>query len=234
MTNALSNLTSLPSSKVNRTDLAKRYAASSFLKRAQVVSSGKLVNEKGIKPGNWAIPVSDDEVTDLGNSIDVLVIAVRDKALDTNEKPPVAAYDPEGDLYKQIEERAAEKNSGCMYGPSFLVYERSSGQFLEIFFGNASGRQEAGNLADFLPVSEADAKALGPKFKAQGPQAATLSTKYIKRPKFSWWAPVVGKCSTPFKELPETEEFVKQATKFINQKDEGPEVDEKADEGRSR
>lgn len=231
MSNALSNLSSLPLSKVNPTDLAKRYQTTSFIKRLQLVTKGKLVDQGLVKPGNWGIPLDDDKAEDLGEAVDVLVLAVRDKALDTNEKPPVASFDPDSDLFKSMVQRAGEKNSGCMYGPSFLVYERSSGQFLEVFFGNASGRQEAGNLIPYLPVSEEQAKAFGAGFKAQPPQAATLKSKYIKRPKYSWHAPVVGKCSTPFKDLPEQSVFVEQMTKFLNPKEEGPEV---ADESGAR
>jgi len=229
--NALSNL-SLPTSSLSLADLKKEYTGGGFVKRLQLVTKGKLVDQGLVKPGHWAIPISDEEATDLGESCDVLVCSVRHKALDTNEKPPVAAYDQAGELYQSIKTRAGEKNSGCMYGPSFLVYERTTEQFLEIFFGNASGRQEAGNLADFLPVSEEQAKAYGKGFKAQPPQAATLTAKYIKRPKYAWHAPVVGKCSTPFTDLPSEEEFVTNITKFLNPKDEGPEVAK--DEGRSR
>jgi len=231
-TNALSNLTSLPTSNISKKELSTQYASSSFIKRLQLVTKGKLVDQGLVKPGHWAIPISDEEATDLGEAVDVLVLAVRHKTLDTNEKPPVASYDPDSDLFKSIVERAAEKNSGCMYGPSFLVYERSTKQFLEVFFGNASGRQEAGNLVSFLPVSAEEAKAAGIKGGAQGPGSATLKAKYIKRPKYAWHAPVVGKCSTPFQDIPETSEFVAQITKFLEQKDEGPSVEK--DEGRSR
>ena len=226
MSNALSNLGALPLSNVSPKDLATRYKSSSFTKRLQLVTKGKLVDQGLVKPGHWVIPVSEEEVTDLGESADVLVLAVRDKALDTNDKPPVASFAPESALFKDIVTRAGTKDSGCMFGPSFLVYERTTGQFLELFFGNASGRQEAGNLYNFLPISKEQAKAYGKGFQEQGPQASTLKSKYIKKPRYAWHAPVVGKCSTPFKDLPESQEFVDQITKFLNQKEDGPEVDD--------
>jgi hypothetical protein len=233
-TNALSTLTSLPTSNVSPKDLSTQYASTNFTKRLQLVTKGKLVDKGLVKPGHWAIPISDDEAIDLGPEADILVLAVRHKTLDTNEKPPVASYDPDSELFKSIVAHAAEKDSGCMYGPSFLVYERSTNQFLEVFFGNASGRQEAGNLVPYLPVSEEQAKQFGSKFKAQGPQAATLKAKYIERPRYAWHAPVVGKCSTPFNEIPTLEETVKQITKFLEQKEDGPEVEEPAKASRKR
>lgn len=221
----LSSLTSLPTSKVSPKELSTRYANTTFLKRLQLVTKGKLVDKGLVKPGHWAIPISDEEATDLGPTVDILVLAVRDKTLDTNEKPPIASYDVDCEIFKAILERASEKDSGCMYGPSFLVFERSSEQFLEVFFGNASGRQEAGNLVPYLPISEEQAKQFGHGFTAQSPQTATLKAKYIERPKYAWHAPVVGKCSTPFVSLPAVEEFVKQVTNFLTQKEDGPEVE---------
>lgn len=232
MSNALAKLGALPLSNVNPNELAQRYKTNSFIKRLQLVTKGKLVDQGLVKPGHWGVPSGDEEAEDLGEAVDVLVLAIRDKALDTNENPPVASFDPDSELFQQIQEAAGQKDSGCMYGPSFLVYERSSGQFLEVFFGNASGRQEAGKLIPFLPISEEQAKQFGPKFKAQGPQAATLKSKYIKRAKYAWHAPVVVKCSTPFDDLPEQQAFVDQITKFLNPEQDGPEADD--GEGRER
>lgn len=221
LSTSLAALTSLPSSNIRPSDIA---TGTEYLKRLQLVTKGKLVDQGLVKPGHYAIPISDSEATDLGDSVDILVLAVRNKALDTNENPPVASYDAESDLYKQIVEAASQKDSGCMWGCSFLVYERTSGQFLEFFMGNASGRQEAGKLATFLPVSEEQAKAYGKGFKAQPPQVSTLTAKYVKRPKYAWHAPQAGKCSTPIEDLPPVEVIVKKVTDFLNPKNEEPEV----------
>lgn len=233
MTTELSNIGTLPSSNVNPNELAKRYKTTTqYVKRLQLVTKGKLVDQGLIKPGHWGVPLSEDNAEDLGDSVDVLVLAIRDKALDTNSNPPVASFDPDSDVFKSIVEAASQKDSGCMYGPSFLVYERSTGQFLEVFFGNASGRQEAGKMIPFLPISEEQAKSFGKNFKARGPQAATLKSKYIKRPRYAWHAPVVVSCSTPFDDLPPTEDFVSQINAFLNPKDDAPETD--SGKGRDR
>lgn len=228
---SLLNLGSLPLSNMTPQTLATRYKSTTFIKRLQLVTKGKLIDQGLVKPGHWVIPVSEEEVIDLGEVVEVLVLALRDKALDTNPQPPVASFDTNSDLFKEIVEQAGTKDSGCMYGPSFLVFERTSKEFLELFLGNASGRQEAGNIFPYLPISEEQAQVFGKGFKAQGPQAMTLKAKYIKKPRYSWHAPVAGKCSTPFKDLPEQSEFVEQITKFLNPKEEGPEV---VEEGRDR
>lgn len=232
MSNALSNIGALPLSNVTPKDIASRYKSTSFIKRLQLVTKGKLVDTGKVKPGHWVIVVSEDEIIDLGESCEVLVLAVRHKALDTNEKPPVASFDPDSELFQSIEERSKQKDSGCMHGPSFLVLERTTKELLEVFLGNASGRQEAKNLMTFLPISKEQAKAYGDGFSAQPPQAATLKAKYIQKPRYSWHAPQVGKCSTPFKDLPEEQEIIDQMTKFLNPKEDGPEVE--TEEGRDR
>lgn len=228
MTNSLAKLSaSLPASTIDTRSLASRYKSTSFVRRLQLVTKGKLVDQGVVNPGNWAVP-GDESAEVLGPEVDVLVLDVRDKALDTNESPPVQSFDPTSDLYKRIESDANQKDSGCMYGPSFLVYERTKQEFFEVFFGNASGRAEASNLIAFLPVSEETAKAYGAGYKAQPPQTATLKAKFIKRPRYSWHAPKVTKCSTPFDNLPPNEEILEQIQKFRNPKvEDAPEVDDK-------
>ena len=211
----LATLTSLPSSNVTTKALAN-YSAGNYVKRLQLVTKGKLVDSGLVPPGNYAIPIGENEVTVIGPTADILVLAVRLKALDTTEEPPLASYDAESSIYQDIVARSKTADSGCMHGPSFLVYERTTGQFLEFYCGNASGRQEAGKIGSFLPVSEEEAKKFGEGFPAQGPQTGTLSAKLIKRPRQSWHAPVMGKCSTPFDKLPTQQECVDQITKFLN------------------
>ena len=229
MSNALTiaaSLTNLPSTEV--TDLSK-YKETTFLPRVQLVTKGKYVDKGLISPGHYGVPLGEDEIEDLGAAIDVLPLAVRDKALDTTHDPPLAVFDTSDPVYQDIEERAGQKDSGCMFGPSFLFLERNTGKFYEFFCGNKSGRMEAGNIGQYLPVSEAQAE----KFDVEphGPLPCTLRAKYIERPRYSWHAPKVGKCSTPITNLPPVERIVEEINKFINPKSDGPEL---ADEDESR
>ncbi|MCI0564799.1 MAG: hypothetical protein MN733_40550 [Nitrososphaera sp.] len=228
MSNALATLTSLPIS-APKTDLSKYGGEMEFLPRIQLVTKGKYVDKGKISPGHYGVPDGDDDITDLGESIDILPLAVRDKALDTTEDPPLAVFDAEDPVFQDIAERAGEKDSGCMFGPSFLVFERNSGKFYEFFCGNKSGRMEAGKFSNYLPVSEAEAEQFG--IKAQPPQPLTLRAKYIERPRYSWHAPQVTKCSTPFTNLPAIEKVVDEITKFLNPKAADVEV---AEGGRAR
>jgi hypothetical protein len=82
---------------------------------------------------------------------------------------------------------------------------------------NKSARVAAGLLKAFLPR------------EGQAPQSASLGADFIEKPRLSWWAPTVSKCSTPVD--CEVEELLKQLDRFLN-----PEVAEQevADEEEDR
>lgn len=220
------SLINLPSTDI--VDLSK-FKETNFLPRVQLVTKGKYVDKGLIAPGHYGVPISDEEIIDLGASIDVLPISVRNKALDTTTDPPMACFDASNEVYQDIEERAGQKDSGCMFGPSFLFFERNTGAFYEFFCGNKSARMEAGNIGQFLPVSVEQSKEFG--VDARGPLPCTMRAKYIERPRYSWHAPQVGKCSTPITNLPDNDTIVKEVVKFINPQTDGPEL---ADEDESR
>ena len=224
--NALATLTTLPVS-APKTDLTKYGGEVEFLQRIQLITKGKYVDKGLIKPGHYGVPTGDEEVIDLGEAIDILPFAVRDKALDTTEDPPLSVFDADDPVFEDIADRAGEKDSGCMFGPSFLVFERNTGKFYEFFCGNKSARMEAGNFAAYLPVSEEQAGQFE-GLTAQPPQPLTLRAKYIERPRYSWHAPQVTKCSTPFTNLPDMGKIVDEINKFLNPKESDV---EKAEEG---
>ena len=94
---------------------------------------------------------------DLGDTIDIVPLARRPKALDmTDNEAIIVNYDPDSDEFKRIAAKSLEKESHCMYGPSFLVFERSRGLFLEFFCGNKSSRSEAKKVYPYLPLTQAD------------------------------------------------------------------------------
>jgi hypothetical protein len=159
-----------------------------FLPRIQLVTKGKYVDEGKIKPGHWGVPQpGGDEIIDLGDSIDVIPFDCRAKALDVSDRDAiVSVYDIKAAEFQRI--KNAPKNSGCMWGPSFLVLERSTGKLYELFFGNKSGRNEAGKLRPFLPTAANEGC----------PSPATLGIRYKKTPEYGWHVPVITKCSEPF------------------------------------
>ena len=225
------NLDQLPSTQLGSdeqfTDLAK---SADYLLRLQLFTKGKAVNRNLVRPGNYGIPLSDEEVTDLGDQIDVIPLARRPKAIDmTDSEAIIVSYDPASAEFQRIQAQAAEKESHCMFGPSFLVYERSQNLFLEFFCGNKSGRQESKKLFSYLPLSQADIDAKTAKgedtsdLQPHGPLPLTLKSRLVEKGTYSWHVPVVVKCATPFEKLPPMERIVKEINAFLTIKDNGVE-----------
>ena len=226
------NLEQLPSTQVGTDDQFLELAKSAdFLGRLQLYTKGKAVNKGLVRPGHYGIPASDEEVTDLGGSIDIIPLARRPKALDMTDSDAVlASYDPESDEFKRIAEASLETDSHCMYGPSFLVYERNTKQFLEFFCGTKSTRSEAKKIYPFLPLSQADidrqAKAGNDVTGLQphGPLPLTLKSRLVEKSTYSWHVPVISKCNEPFTKLPTMDRIVKEITAFVNCQGDGVEV----------
>ena len=96
-----------------------------------------------------------EEVIDLGDQIDLVVLARRPKALDMTDTDAVLVnYDPESDEFKRIAAESMEKESHCMYGPSFLVYERSSKPLPRIFLRQQEHAERGQELYPFLPLTD--------------------------------------------------------------------------------
>ncbi len=214
--------TQLPSTQVGTDavydDLAK---GGDFLSRLQLYTKGKAIDKGLIKPGHYGIPVSEEEITDLGDSIDLLVIGRRPKAIDMTDKEAIiVVHDHNSSEFQRIAIQSNEKESHCMYGPSFLVFERATGKFYEFFCGSKSTRTEAKKIYPFMPLAQGDIDARGLKDQEpHGPLPMTLKSRYVEKGSFSWHVPVVQKCSVPFKNEPSIEVMVKELTKFLTFKD---------------
>ena len=180
------NLPAVTEEKLN--DLEAVAKGAEFLPRIQLVTKGKYVDEGKISPGRWGIPQpGGDEIIDLGDSLDVIPFDCRPKALDVSDRDAiVSSYDIKAAEFQRI--KTAPKNSGCMWGPSFLVLERSTGKLYELFFSNKSGRNEAGKLRPFLPTAANEGQ----------PAPASLGIRYKKTSEYGWHVPVITKCSEPF------------------------------------
>lgn len=189
---------------------------SGFLPRLQLVTKGKYVDTGKIAPGHWGVPQpGGEDIVDLGDKIDIIPLDARPKALDMGDRDAIVAkYDTSDPEFQRI--KAAPKNTGCMWGPSFLVLERSSGKLYELFFGNASGRNEAGKLRPFLATDD------------NGPSPASLGIRYKKTPDYGWHVPVVSQCSEPFDpaNCPSMDVINAEIEKFRNPKEGVEKVEE--------
>jgi len=192
-----------------------------YLQRIQLVSKGKWVDTGKITPGRYGIPQpGGEEIVDLGPEIDIVPLAVRPKALDTRDlEAVVAVYDMDSPQFQVIKEASAQSGGGCMWGPSFLVIERSTGQCYEFFCGTKSTRAMSGDLVNFLPVSKATAARRG--IESHGPLPCTLKVRYAKKGQHGWHVPIVSKCSEPFTNIPNMDRLREEVEKFTSAKDNG-------------
>lgn len=174
-----------------------------YLERLQLYQgSSGAVKKQVIGVGRFGIPKTKDSIDDLGNKIDITVLGVRAKALNTKSDPIIESYDVESETFKQIETTAkAVPQSGCMSGLEYLVFERSSGKFLTYFAYSGSAKQIA---TDLLPNENLD--------------PITLTSRFVEKKDNSWHAPEVLKCSVPFTNLPSVEEIIAVVEKFNNPK----------------
>jgi hypothetical protein len=188
------------------------------LSRLQLYTKGKAIDRRLIKSGHYGIPESATEITDLGPSIDLLVLARRPKAVDMSDSDEIiTSFDPESAKFTRIAAKSLEKESNCMYGPSFLVIERNNWQRpLEFFCGTKGSRAEAKKIYPFLALSAEQIEARGLKDeKPHGPLAMTLTARLVEEGKYLWHVPVANKCTTPFTELLADEKILDEIMKFI-------------------
>lgn len=187
-----------------------------YARRLQLAVKGKIVDVLGIKPGNYAI-VESDGATDLGKELDVIPLAVLEKAVDTSGDEVEVAFGSNNERYQEIAKRQKEGGfgSGCMVGPVFLLFERSTGEFLELYCNNASMVREAKILFDSLPITKAQAEAHG--VKPRPPVPVLLTSKYLDKGKYPRQVPVWKKSDAKFDNLPDGETFKQSVTAFVNQ-----------------
>ena len=197
-----------------------------FLGRLQLFSKGAAINEGLIPPGTYGIPESDKKIVNLGKSIEILPLARRLKALDLSDKEAIIAnYDAKSDEFKDIAARSEETDSNCMYGTSFLVFEKQTGRFLELFCGTKSTRPIAGDIAVFMALSQADIDrkaASGADVSQMKPhpvQPCLLNVRLAKNKRgHSWHVPDVQSSSVVFTNLPAAKVIADELTQFLTLK----------------
>ena len=171
-------------------------------------ASTNFVKKSIVGMGNYAIVKGKDDVDDLGNSVDCIPLAWRPKVFDSNDV--VSSYNPESAKFIEIQEKAGQKDSGCMYGPEFLLYLPDTDIFVTFFCSNATSRREASNIRSLIG------------------QPATIKSKFIEKDKYSWHGPLITKCSTPFN-IPDDDRVSSEVNTFINpQESEIIEADDRA------
>lgn len=202
-----------------------------YLARLQLMTSRSDACSVDGFPINHYAKIENREPTDLGESVDVLPLAWRTKALNSdtmqtvyNVKKIVKHGDADyptgtdiGDVeipnpaWFAIESASFVTNSKCMYGIEFLVWVPVLKEFLGFYFGSKSSRGEAPNLKVFLDAGS----------------PATCGWKPMQNKSFKWSGPKVTACTTPMVDLPNWDAAAKLKHEFLNPPEET--VEELAD-----
>lgn len=171
--------------------------ATVYLQRLQLFGSkSDACAEKKIDIGHWGL-VNDDMITDLGVTVDVVILAFRPKALDVGGDTVVNNHDADSEIYLSIRERSKVKDSGCMYGPEFLIFIPSEKVFATYFASSATARRESKKIRPLIGCG------------------ATLKCKLIDNGRYKWHGPVVLPCSAPL-DVPDLEIIKVEKEKFFN------------------
>lgn len=184
-------------------EFSKMATTGSWLPRVQLYISSSNECKAGTFPVNhYGLVVMKGQIIDLGTRVEVLPLAWRPKALDTKASPPVSRYDVKSQDFRNIQERSSGRDSGCMYGPEYLLWIPSLKKFATFFMGTKSARREA-------PVL---------KTKLDEKRAATLESTFVKTTSYSWQAPKVTGCSVPWpnEQYPLKSAVDKEIEKFKN------------------
>lgn len=234
--------TQLPSAEVATDSFEGLSSSDNFLKRLQLYGKGKAVDLGLIQPGRFGIPVSADDIEDLGKSVDLLIFGRRPKAIDMSDTANlIIVYDRTNPEFSRIEEASSTKDSGCMYGTVYLVYERNTKTFYELFFGTKTARKRNDEMAAHMTLTQEkidkleedgqDVEGLEPR----GPLTVTVESEYIDPPSspHSWFGPNPVTCSVPI-EGPSVADVVTECTRFHAEKGTDVVAVEEGSEGRAR
>jgi len=176
-----------------------------YLPRLQLFGSKSDACAEGkIKIGHYGL-VKDEKITDLGDEIDIVVVSWRSKAFQAEGGNFIVSYHPEIDkdgnitnpTFNKIVMLSGVKDSGCTYGPEFLVWIPNIRSFATYHMNSKTARREAKNVEPLLG------------------KAATLKCHLIDNGKYKWHGPVVIPCSAPV-EMPSEEKIREEWTKFQN------------------
>ncbi len=170
-----------------------------YLGRLQLFGSKSDAVAEGRIPAAHYGFVHDDDITDLGEEVDLVIIGWRAKALDTSGDALIIDFNSKSEIFADIKARSGSRDSGCMFGPEFLVYLPEQDVFATYYMSSKTARREAKKVVPLVG------------------KAATLKCHLIDPPasKYKWHAPLVFPCSAPMKAPPE-DKLREEWAKFSN------------------
>lgn len=190
-------------------DFNKLSTTGGFLPRLMLMGTNStLVQEDKIKAGAYGLVRAKDQCDDLGKEVPCLPLSWRSKAMEITDGEVISVFDRKDPEFDRIVQKSEEADSGCMYGPEFLLWIPAAKCFATFYCSSKTSRREAPQLRNLIG------------------KPTLLKSHLIKGKKYNWFGPVVTTCSQPFG-LPSQEEIIEEVTKFnnppVNEKESAPE-----------
>jgi len=143
-----------------------------------LITSSTKLGKSGQFPVNHFGVFDTNPPSDAGATVTALVLGWRSKAVDTKTIPATNVYNPALDEngspvgpFLDIARKSEVKDSGCMFGPEFLLYLPSKDIFVTLFLASKSHRREAPTMIN-----------------NQG-KAVELSAHLIPTAAYEWYVP---------------------------------------------
>jgi hypothetical protein len=113
-----------------------------YLPYIQLLGSNSTEVKKGEFPmGHFALNIGQDNRIDLGDSMIILILGWRPKAMQFQPEV-ISLFDVNSEEFKQMQIDADKPNSGKGYGAEFLVWLPEVRKLACYFLGNKTGRAE--------------------------------------------------------------------------------------------
>lgn len=223
---AKTSATQLPSANLASRQTVRRGAGSGFIKRMELKSKGSLIDRSILPPGSFCVPSGSDSALNLTKEVDLMVLGYRQKALDMSGGDVTELFDESDPVYQDIKARASIKDSYCQEGTTVLVFERSTRDVYEFFFGPKSLQAFAYEMVGAAPLSKEEIEAEGLQdVKPHGPLTVHLRAVLSPSKKYSYFIPEISVSSDPIVLTDSEVAYVSEmVTKFVNTKPRKPEV----------
>lgn len=217
MSNELATLQELPlvEGKYSTPQALTTLTSAAYLPRIQVMGGNNDIVKEGKFPiGHFAL-VTGKSMDDLTAEFNAVILSWRPKAMQF-QPDVVSYYDPNSEGFKKLQERAdSEPQSGCGYGPEYLLWLPDYEKFATLFCSNKTTRNEAPNIHTFMR------------------KACTFIIELIKSKKYTWHGLRVGKCDLEVKLSPQ-EVMMGIVDKFNSPPETETEIVEPESESRER
>lgn len=178
-----------------------------------------LVLDQKVPAGKLILQEGQNKFKVLGDETEALVLAFHARAMDTSGGSPISYYKQGSPEFQRIVQESGTKDSGCFYGPEFLIWLPSENKFALFLCGSITARKEAPAILQIMNEDQ-PADSYVPK-----PMRFSVRVVRDEAKRRSWHSFTVAPMSTP---LPPPSDYFKENFQEVLQSFQNP-VDSKVE-----